>query len=36
MAKLSHFYLENQVYFITTATEGRKPVFAKEEDALIL
>jgi len=36
MAKLPHFYLENQVYFITTTTEGRKPVFAKEEDALIL
>jgi putative transposase len=36
MAKLPHFYLENQAYFITTTTEGRKRVFAKEENALIL
>ena len=36
MAKLPHFCLENQSYFITTTTEGRKPVFTNAEDALIL
>ena len=36
MAKLSHFYLENQAYFITTTTQGRESVFASEENALIL
>ena len=37
MAKLPHFYCpDNSCYFITTTTEGRTPIFAREENAAIL
>ncbi|MBL7120084.1 MAG: transposase [Dehalococcoidia bacterium] len=36
MAKLAHFGAEDQCYFITTTTQGRKPVFVKQGNALIL
>ena len=36
MTKLLHFYVENHCYFITSTTKDRSPIFADEENALIL
>jgi putative transposase len=36
MPKLPHFDAKDEAYFVTTTTQGRRPVFATEESALIL
>jgi len=34
--QLKRFYLSNRLYFITTVTEDRVPIFSKEENIRIL